>query len=207
MTLHAMVFLLLCFLIPANKTIVKSLPAMFIDLTASSFQDTPPAPAHEPVITRQPKERESAPKPALIGQKTAQAEPSAKSTDPDNSDQASDISRAFANASRMQAMVMRTRHYFDFTAMAIKNMVEGILPVDERQIFEGGAATVTATYKAGDVVDLSVAADNPELRGVLKDNVDWESIPPPEKFMLTYNKVSFHIFLKNGRAVISISPQ
>ena len=213
--LHTTGFLFLWFFIPfnipSNKPAVKLLPAMFIDLTSAPVTGKRTA-EHEQAITRQEmplaKYSNSGPIHAACEQRQVEGEPSMNNTDqPVNSGQVSDISQAFANASRIQAMVMRARRYFEFTEMALKKMLEGKLAFEERQKLEGCTATVTATYGAEEVVDLSVAAENQELRRLLRDNVDWKTISSPGKYMLNYNKVIFNVSMERARVVIGISPQ
>jgi len=210
--LHITAFLLFCFLVPASKPAIRPTKAIFIELAHATTPETAPDISPGPSNTEPEKipsvSTESATEPAVRDSGSADFGQPRKQTDGNDAlGQVSDISRAFADAARIQFMVAKTRQYLEFTETIIKNMLEGSLSVDKRQELEGADACVTAVYGAQDGIDLSVEAGNDDLRHILLNNVDWKRIPSPRKHMLRYKKVVFHIFFEKSRAIVGISPQ
>ena len=133
--------------------------------------------------------------------------PQAPLHEPAQAPLAPEISQAFANASRVQDMMRKTRSYYEVAGMAVRKMLEGKLGSGGRQRFEGKTARIVAIYGDGAAAEFSISADNQELRNLLQDDAAWSRVPSPRQCLLQYKQVAFLVSLDNGNIQVGLSPQ
>jgi hypothetical protein len=117
------------------------------------------------------------------------------------------ISQAFARASYVQAGMYHNRRYSEVATLAVKQMLEETLTVEERQQLEGQQAQVLATYAEGAGAGYLVTAASETLRRRLDNAAEWQRVPAPKSYHLPYQKVTFLVSLDHGAIRVGLLPR
>ncbi|RNC67446.1 MAG: hypothetical protein ED859_14540 [Desulfuromonadales bacterium] len=146
--------------------------------------------------------REEAVDAAEDGAAAARAEPGPQA----GTESMAQAGQAIINAMTMQAVIVKTGHYYAVTGRTLKGMLESALPYEERRRLEGCTGTVVVSYGSGDRPDsFAIDATDDQFRTALNDTIRWEALSAPRNYLLPHTKVTFSIRVANGRVGVGIA--
>lgn len=176
-----------------------------VALAAPAAPEAPqPALVQEMPETAKPEEAKPEPAAAAVTQEAASVEPALT---PQPAPIAPEISQAFASASRMQEMMYNTRRYQEVAGMALRKMLEGKLPSEQRRQLSGKSVRIVARYPDDTPLEIAIETESEELRSLLQDRQAWAGVPSPQQCRLQYKQVAFVVSLERGAIQVGLSPQ
>ncbi len=106
-----------------------------------------------------------------------------------------------------QMRLMKSRHYSRAAKSAVHILLEETIDAETRSSLDGKVATIEIHYsEKGDLSEMKISTESKDLMDILRERVNWKSVPSPSTYLLPCKNLLVRIIIKDGSMGVIVSP-